>query len=131
MTKDLAAARSELDDIRRQIKARSFELAAISRRLDTARSQEYQTRKQVDAGSTVTGAIQPAPIRPVENPADPTPPIAAAKPSLEPSADPAPTPDRNSRKLTDSERASAVIGPGAASRPSDFELRSGRISRTP
>jgi hypothetical protein len=138
MAKDLAAARSELDDIRRQIKARNFELAGITRRLDTARSHEYQTRKQVDGGSTVTGAIQPAPVRAAENPATPDPatpdkaaPIPIAKPAPDAPSDPTPDAGRKSRKLSASERSSEVIGPGATSNPSDFELHSGRISRTP
>ncbi len=133
-SKDLAAARGELDDIRRKIAARSAELAAITNRLDAARSQESQAKKQADASSTATAAIRPARVPPVEDAPNSldrqTPPIAAAKPSLEP-PDPTPAPDRKSRKLTEEERSSAVIGPGAASRPSDFELRSGRISRTP
>jgi hypothetical protein len=147
VSRDLAAARGELEDIRRKIAARSSELAAITNRLDTARSQESEAKKQADATSTATAAIRPARVPPVKdassfldrrtnpiaraNLADVAPPLAAATPSRQASPEPTPTPDRSSQGLTDTERSTAVIGPGAASRPSDFELRSGRISRTP
>jgi hypothetical protein len=147
VNKDLAAARSELDDIRRKIAARSTELAAITRRLDTARSQESQAKKQADASATATAAIPSASAQPIGNSAnsierqanpiarsdraDAATPIPAAKAPLDASPDPAPEPDRKSPKLSGREGASAVIGPGAASNPSDFELRSGRVSRTP
>ena len=147
VNKDLAKARGELDDVRRRIAARSSELSSISRAQDTARSRESQLKKQTDANSTATGAIQPSPVppandppRPIErraspiagtSPADTAPPIATAKPSLDASVDPTTDADHQSRKRSLGEGSSAVIGPGAASRPSDFELRSGRISRTP
>jgi hypothetical protein len=147
VNKDLAAARSELDDIRRKIAARSTELAAITRRLDTARSQESQAKKQADASATATAAIPSASAQPIGNSAnsierqanpiarsdraDAATPIPAAKAPLDASPDPTPEPDRKSPKLSGREGASAVIGPGAASNPSDFELRSGRVSRTP
>ena len=147
VNKDLAAARSELNDIRRKIAARSTELAAITRRLDTARSQESQAKKQADASATATAAIPSASAQPIGNSAnsierqanpiarsdraDAATPIPAAKAPLDASPDPAPEPDRKSPKLSGREGASAVIGPGAASNPSDFELRSGRVSRTP
>jgi hypothetical protein len=138
--KDLAAARGKLDDIRQEIAARSSELAAITRRLDTARSDESQRKKQADARPTAIGAIQPAPVQPLETPpksidrnaspiAQTSPPDA--KPSPETTPDSSPAPDRNARNLSNSSGPVAVIGPGASSYPSDFELHSGRISRTP
>src|SRR5262245_37392618 len=68
VNRDLQAARSELDDIRRQIAARNSELAAITKRLDTTRSQEALGRKQAEASPTATAAIPPAAIQPVETP---------------------------------------------------------------
>jgi hypothetical protein len=143
VNKDLAAARSELDEIRRKIAARSSELVAITRRLDTARSQELQAKKQADASPTATAAIQPAAAQPAENPpksidlnaspiAQTSPSVAAAPiPAAKPSPDTAPTPDRNARNLSNGAGQVPVIGPGASSYPSEFELHSGRISRTP
>ncbi len=53
-------------------------------------------------------------------------PTAALKPSVKPS--PAP---RKGKNMLDESGSIGVIGPGDSSPPSDFELRSGRISRTP
>jgi hypothetical protein len=129
--KDLAAARGELDDIRRKIAARSSELAGLAKRLDAVRSEGTRVNNQADTSSTATSAIRPAPAPPETNPADATPPVASTKPASAAAPDPTPTPDGKSQKLSDSDRSIPVIGPGAASRPSDFELHSGRISRTP
>jgi predicted nucleic acid-binding Zn-ribbon protein len=163
MRKDLATARSELDDIRQKIVTQSSELAAITKRLDTARLLESQGKKGTDANDRTvapatpstavstpppaSAAIELPSVQPVESPpksierrtspiartrpSDTTPPIPAAKPSLEASPEPTPRSDRKSRKVSDSKGSNAVIGPGASSSPSDFELHSGRISRTP
>jgi hypothetical protein len=101
----------------------------------------------VAPAAVATAAIAPAPVRPAvsqpksierhsspiaqTSPPDAAPPIPDAKPSLAPSPDLAPTPSSKERNLTDGGRSIAVIGPGALSQPSDFELHSGRISRTP
>jgi hypothetical protein len=66
-------------------------------------------------------------------------PIGQANPSnaphptsaLEPSVEPSPAPVRKGKNILDESRSIGVIGPGDSSSPSDFELRSGRISRTP
>jgi hypothetical protein len=129
--KELAAARGEFDDLRRKIGARSSELAALTKRLDTVRSQDFQVANQADANSTATSAVRPAPAPPKTNPADAAPPLAVTHPVSKATPDPTPQSDGKSRQLSDSDRSIPVIGPGAASRPSDFELHSGRISRTP
>src|SRR5262245_15771331 len=73
--KELAAARGEFDDLRRKIGARSSELAALTKRLDTVRSQDSQVANHADANSTATSAIRPAPAPPKTNPADDAPPL--------------------------------------------------------
>ena len=61
-------------------------------------------------------------------PAGASPQLSASKPLVEPSSDPTPS---KAQRLSDSGGSIAVIGPGAPSPASDFELHSGRISRTP
>ena len=51
--------------------------------------------------------------------------------ALEPSVKPSKAPVRKPKNSFDASRSIEVIGPGNSSSPSDFELHSGRISRTP
>jgi hypothetical protein len=61
------------------------------------------------------------------SPRDAPPPNSALKPSAEPS----PAPVRKPRELVDTSGSRAVIGPGDLSSPSNFELRSDRVSKAP
>ena len=119
VNKDLAAARGELDAIRQKIAVQSSELATITKRLDMARTQQSHVQNQADASAAATAAIQPAPAHPLETPPKPI------------DGDASPTPGRDAQNRSGSGGPITVIGPGAPSYPSDFELRSGRISRTP
>lgn len=93
--------------------------------------------------SPTTAAATPIPVEPGVSPplSDQrrSGPIGQANPSnaphptsaLEPSVEPSPAPVRKGKNILDESRSIEVIGPGDSSSPSDFELRSGRISRTP
>jgi hypothetical protein len=67
------------------------------------------------------------------DPIDPGSPANAPNPTaaLKPSVKSSPAPVRKPKNALDASKSIEVIGPGDSSSPSDFELRSGRISRTP